>query len=229
MARFENAKAINDAIRAYKFKNPREKLNDYILTETDMKRIKHLNAFLTKFDVYSTTLGGNTFVTSSIVMPMVKSLQQHLKPNDDDPKYISEMKNIILEDFKMRVGKYLNNGFLFKATALDPRFKKLKMVDDKKARERVYERILSEARRHLESSNNIHQEALLEEHKLPEKKRKIGLDYPESESEEEDDNDALETEWRNYWGAPVVPVDGDILAWWRTNRKVYPNLARLAR
>ena len=112
---------------------------------------------------------------------------------------------------------------------MDPRFKKLKMVDDKKARERVFERLLSEARGHLESIKNNHQEALLEEHLLPEKKRKMGLDYPESESDEEDGNDALETEWKNYWGAPVVPQDGDILAWWRTNRKAYPNLARLAR
>ena len=135
LAGFENAKAINEAIRSYKFKKPKEKLNDYILTETDMKQIKHLNIFLTKFDMYSTTLGGQTFVTSSIVMPVVKSLQKHLVPIDDDPKYISEMKTIILEDFKGRVGKYLNNGFLFKATALDLRFKKLKMVDDKAARE----------------------------------------------------------------------------------------------
>ena len=229
LAGFENAKAINDAIRAAYTKNPREKLNDYILTETDMKRIKHLNAFLTKFDVYSTTLGGNTFVTSSIVMPMVKSLQGHLKHDDDDPKYITEMKTIILEDFRGRVGKYLNNGFLFNATALDPRFKKLKMVSDKKARDRVFEGLLNEARAHLESIKNNHQEALLEEQFLPEKKRKLGLDYPESESDEEDGNDALETEWKNYWNAPGVPQDGDILAWWRTNRKAYPNLARLAR
>ena len=146
LAGFENAKAINEAIRSYKFKKPKEKLNDYLLTETDMKRIKHLNNFLTKFDMYSTTLGGQTFVTSSIVMPVVKSLQKHLVPIDDDPKYISEMKTIILEDFKARVGKYLNNEFLLKATALDPRFKKLKMVDLKEGRERVFGLILSEAR-----------------------------------------------------------------------------------
>ena len=101
--------------------------------------------------MYSTTLGGNTFVTSSIVMPMVKSLQGHLKQDDDDdPKYITKMKTIILEDFRGRVGKYLNNGFLFNATALDPRFKKLKMVADKKARDRVFEGLLNEARAHLQ-------------------------------------------------------------------------------
>ena len=76
---------------------------------------------------------------------------------------------------------------------------------------------------------NNHEEGLLEEQFLPEKKRKLGLDYPESESDEEDDIDFVETEWKNYWNAPVVPQDGDILAWWRTNRKAYPNLARLAR
>ena len=169
-------------------------------------------------------------MTSSIVMPVIKSLQKHLVQCDDDPTYIAKMKTIILEDFKARVGKYINNEFLLKATALDPRFKKLKLVEDKAGRETVFGLLLSEARGHLDTSNNNDPEALGEEHLQPEKKQKMGLDFAESDSEGEEDNDALQTEWHNYRAAPVVPRDEeDILGWWRSNRKLYPNLARLAR
>ena len=230
LAGFENAKAINEAIKKYKFKKQKEKLKDYLLTEQDMKRIKNLNNFLTNFDIYSTTLGGQTFVTSSIVMPVIKSLQKHLVQCDDDPKYIAEMKTIILEDFKARVGKYINNEFLLKATALDPRFKKLKLVEDKEGREKVFSLLLSEARRNLDRSNNNDPEAEGEEQLQPEKKRKIGLDFAESDSEGEEDNDALQREWHNYRATPVVSRDEeDILGWWRSNQRMYPNIARLAR
>ena len=229
LAGFVNAQAINEAIRKYKFKK-KEKLRDYLLTEQDMRRIKNVNTFLTNFDIYSTTLGGNTFVTSSIVMPVIKSLQKHLEPCDDDPTYIAKMKALILEDFKARVEKYINIQFLLKATALDPRFKKLKLVEDKEGREKVFSLLLSEARRNLDRSNNNDPEAEGEEHLQPEKKRKIGLDFAESDSEGEEDKDALQREWDNYRAAPVVSRDEeDILGWWRSNRRLYPNLARLAR
>jgi len=162
-------------------------------------------------------------------MPVIKSLQKHLEPCDDNPKYIADMKAIILDDFKDRVKKYINIQFLLKATALDPRFKKLKLVEDKEGRETVFRLLLSEARRHLDTSNN-NEEAEGEEHLLPEKKRKMGLDFAESDSEGEEDKDALQREWANYMAAPVVSRDEeDILGWWRCNRRLYPNIARLAR
>ena len=90
---FLNAQAINETLRKHKFKN-KEKLHDYLLTRVDMMRIKNINAFLTKFDIYSTTLGGNKFTTSSIVMPVMKSIQKHLEISEDDLSYIINIKYV---------------------------------------------------------------------------------------------------------------------------------------
>ena len=98
---FKNCEAVNEALRSLdwgkskgKGKNGKEKLEEYLLTRNDMLRIRNLNKFLTELDVYSTTLGGNKFVTSSVVVPVMKSMQKHLKVDEEDPVYIAQMKAI---------------------------------------------------------------------------------------------------------------------------------------
>ena len=90
-----------------------------------MIRIKNINKLLKKIDVFSTTLGGAKFVSSSIVLPVVKSIRKILQPDDEDPSYISEMKRNILDDFKVRCSDNINGSSLLKVTALDPRLKNL--------------------------------------------------------------------------------------------------------
>ena len=221
---FKNAQAINTALRKHKFKN-KEKLQDYLLTRADMLRIKNINAFLTAFDIYSTTLGGNKFVTGSIVMPVLKSIQLHLAPDEEEPHYIAQMKATIKKDFGERTMKNLNAAYLLKATALDPRFKKLKVVDDKAEREKIYDCLREEAKENLD---NI--EGKGSEPAPVEKKRKIGLDWEESDSEEEAEEDVIKREIDSYRAEPELSrEEEDILKWWRGRRTLYPNLARLAR
>jgi hypothetical protein len=227
---FMNAKAINMALRKHKFKK-KEKLKEYLLTNTDMKKILHLNSFLKTFDLYSTTLGGNKFVTSSIVMPMMKSIKKHLSSCDDDPFYIISMKLIVLDDFKDRTQLNLNFDFLMRATALDPRFLKLKFLTDKTARDRVFERLGDEAREYLDRAEDVEKVRLIEPLV---KKRKMGLDWSESdsgESEEEDEVlDVIKQEIKSYRAETEISrEEEDILSWWRDRKAKYPNLARLAR
>ena len=67
---FKNMEAINAALRKIKYRK-NQKLSHYLLTEEDMNQIKQINIFLTKIDIFSTTLGGNKFVTSSVVLPSI--------------------------------------------------------------------------------------------------------------------------------------------------------------
>ena len=111
--------------------------------------------------------------------------------------------------------KNLNADYLLKATALEPRFKKLKVVDDKDARDKIYNYLSEEAK---------------ENQTEDEKKRKLGLDWEESDSEEEADEDVIKREITAYRAElEVSREEEDILKWWRSNKNIYPNLARLAR
>ena len=164
-----------------------------------MVRIKNINLFLTDFDIYSTTLGGNKFVTGSIVMPVMKTIQMNLQPDEDDKPYIARLKAIILKDFIERTAKNVNFSFLLKATALDPRYKKLKVVDKKEKRDTVFQSLAEEARKHLEVPKDTTR--VNEEQEQIMKKRKLGLAWNESEDESEDegDGDVIKREVRIGW------------------------------
>ena len=62
--------AINAAQRKIKYRGE-QKLTQYLLTEEDMTRISTVNRFLTKLDIFSTTLGGDQYVTSSVLLPVI--------------------------------------------------------------------------------------------------------------------------------------------------------------
>ena len=63
----KNTEAINAALRKIKYRGE-QKLTQYLLTEEDMTRI---STFLTKLDIFSTTLGGDQYVTSSVLLPVI--------------------------------------------------------------------------------------------------------------------------------------------------------------
>ena len=76
-----------------------------------MLRIKNIHKLLIKLDIFTTTLGGSKFVTISVVLPVIKSVIQLLKPDDEDPAYICEMKRVSQEDFKTRIQDLLDCFF----------------------------------------------------------------------------------------------------------------------
>ena len=67
--------AINAALRKIKYRGE-QKLTQYLLTEEDMTRISTVNRFLTKLDIFSTALGGDQYVTSSVLLPVIAAQAQ---------------------------------------------------------------------------------------------------------------------------------------------------------
>ena len=98
-----------------------------------------------------------------------------------------------------------------KTIALDPRFKNLKTVDDKSKREKVFIDLEHEMRQHLENKENS-----LEKNDEPiGKKHKIGLDFDESDEEDEGQTDGLRRELETCRAEPLLDKDSDPLEWQR--------------
>jgi hypothetical protein len=219
---FKNSEAINEALRNIKYKT-KAKVNEFLLTRTDMLRMKNIHTLLTKLDVFSTTLGGAKFITT-----VIKSIIKLLSPDEDDPSYISEMKTIILNDFRARIKDLLSLPFLMKTAALDPRFKNLKTVDDKNMRNKVFQALEQEMRQHvLDLKSKEDENEKVDEPGL--KKRKLGIDFDESDDEDDDQVDSLKREVDSYRSEPLLDKDCDPLEWWMKRKQKYPNLVRLVR
>ena len=110
--RFNNIDAINAALRKIKYRGD-QKLSQYLITEDDIGKISTLNKFLTKLDIFSTTLGGDKFVTSSIVFPVMAAMKKLLKHDNSDPVYIAKLKEVILEDFVKRANSNISMATSF--------------------------------------------------------------------------------------------------------------------
>ena len=67
--------AINAALRKIKYRGE-QTLTQYLLTEEDMTRFSTVNRFLTKLEIFSTTLLGDQYVTSSVLLPVIAAQAQ---------------------------------------------------------------------------------------------------------------------------------------------------------
>ena len=63
-----------------------------MLTEADKQKIFTVNKFLTDLDIFSTTLGGDKYITSSVVFPVMAAMKKLLKEDSSDPMYIASLK-----------------------------------------------------------------------------------------------------------------------------------------
>ena len=187
---FQNMDAINAALRKIQYRGE-QKLDHYLLTQADMDRISTVNRFLTKLDIYTTTLGGDKFATSSVVYPVMASMKKLLKEDLSDPVYIGKMKEAILEDFTTRLNTNVDGNFLLLATALDPHWKDLKVIS-KEGRERAFKRLREEM-----SSLEKFSRAKKDEPAPSKPKRRL-LDFDESDEELEEEKDALDTELTRF-------------------------------
>ena len=177
-----NMEAINSALRKIKYRGD-QKLSQYLLTEEDMLRIATVNKFLTRLDIFSTTLGGDKYVSSSVLMPVIASMKKMMQEDSSDPMYIAKLKQVILADFNRRVAKNIDTEFFLLATALDPRWKDLKMIK-RDERDLVFAKIRKEMFSR-EKSNTPD-----EEMKSKPKRRLLDFDESDEENSEEDPLDA---------------------------------------
>ena len=235
--RFANFEAINSVLKHLKEKEKstekKKKLQKLIFTKEDMVKIENLNDFLTKLSAYSTNLGGSSYVTSSIVLPTIKSIENHLEPSSSDMTLIADLKCAMLADWYTRKEMYINENVMKKSTALDPRFKDLKVIA-KTDRETVYDELEAEMRDLINKDQKSESEDEEDNDDISEpdpKKPKMSLDFYESDDEEEGDEneDVVKKEIQKYVKEPKADRDSEPLKFWKVKESSYPVLSRLAK
>nr|XP_024656963.1 zinc finger BED domain-containing protein 1-like [Maylandia zebra] len=163
-------------------------------------------------------LGGEAYVSCSVVLPAFCHLRRVMEVTDEDPAYVVRFKEKFKEDLASRQ-EHTNYAWLQIATALDPRFKDLRSVP-KTDREAVWTTL----------AGMLHEDSPRRSHTAeegPAKKRLSLLQMDsDSESEEEVQQDRA---IQRYRAEPCTALEDCPLQWWAAHAGAHSQLARLAR
>ncbi|RXN07812.1 zinc finger BED domain-containing 1-like protein [Labeo rohita] len=206
----KNKEAVNVTLAKQKHKLT-------MLPTAEWDRLQRLETLLKPCRYVTELLGGETYVSCSVVLPALRHLTHTMEVSDDDPAYVVRFKG----DFKKDLSQCqdtLNHGWLRVATALDPRFKDLKCLPRAEG-EGVWTSI--EALLRIEPNR-----ANLEPTEEPARKRSLLLFNSDSESEDEEGpNRAL----ARYRAEPTISETDCPLQRWSTHEGAHPQLSALAR
>ncbi|XP_074549889.1 E3 SUMO-protein ligase ZBED1-like [Halichoeres trimaculatus] len=193
----------------------KQKHNLALPTDAEYEKLAKLETLLQPCKYVTELLGGEKYVSCSVVLPALCHLQQAMIISGDDPAYITRFKAAFTKDLNQRREK-TNLEWLKVATALDPRFKDLKSLP-KAEREPVWAK-LRELVKGEESS---------EENPEPPKKKTALLLMPsESESDEET---PVDNTVERYKVEPNASEDQCPLKWWSEHSACYGKMANIAR
>lgn len=90
-------------------------------------------------------LGGDKYVTRSVLIPAIKLLKNKMRINDCDPAFIYRFKAMMVDSIDERLSAWPHYNDYEMATCLDPRFKSLACID-KDRREHVWQELSQLAR-----------------------------------------------------------------------------------
>uniref|UniRef100_A0A3P9K018 HAT C-terminal dimerisation domain-containing protein n=1 Tax=Oryzias latipes TaxID=8090 RepID=A0A3P9K018_ORYLA len=186
-------------------------------TAAEWDKLQRLETLLEPCRYVTELLGGEAYVSCSVVLPSLCHLRLKMEDCDEDPAYVVRFKTKFKEDLASRQ-EQLNNAWLQIATVLDPRFKDLKCLP-KKDREAVWTTL--EGMLQQESprkSSQTHDDG------PPRKKISLLQMGSDSESDEDEIQPVLE-----YFGEQPISKKENPLPWWRINEARYPTLAQLAK
>ncbi|XP_077065477.1 E3 SUMO-protein ligase ZBED1-like [Siphateles boraxobius] len=210
-----NAEPLRDALALHTTKVA-------MLTATELEKLKKLEAVMEHCRYVSELLGGEKFVSCSVVLPALCHLSRVMEVTEDDPAYMIKFKGTFAADMEGRKEK-INITWLRVATALDPRFKDLKCLS-KPDRAEVWGTIHAllqeiERKRPAQPDNQVTPEP-------PTKKPTLMLAHESSSDEEED---CVEQCLERYKAEPLIGMDDCPLEWWSMHEGAHNEMACLAR
>ncbi|KAK7162416.1 hypothetical protein R3I93_006650 [Phoxinus phoxinus] len=98
-----------------------------LLTSAEFDKLARLEKLLEPCRYVMELLGGEKYVSCSVVLPALCHLALKMAVTEDDPAYVVRFKDAFKEDLTKRK-ENTNIAWLKIASALDPRFKNLKCI-----------------------------------------------------------------------------------------------------
>uniref|UniRef100_H3A803 HAT C-terminal dimerisation domain-containing protein n=1 Tax=Latimeria chalumnae TaxID=7897 RepID=H3A803_LATCH len=179
-------------------------------------KLQKLEALLEPCRYVTELLGGETYVSCSIVLPALCHLFCGMAVSDDDPAYVVWFKNSFNADLTKRKI----------ATALDPRFKNLKCLPKSK-REEVWKLILNLTLSEVSKDQQPGAQEITEA-EPPKKKMNLLLATSDSEDEHEGTHSASAA-LDHYKAKLVISMEDCPLEQWSKRAGAYEILAKVAR
>ncbi|KAL2088070.1 hypothetical protein ACEWY4_012284 [Coilia grayii] len=190
-------------------------------TATELEKTKKLEAVLEHCRYVTDLLGGEKFVSCSVVMPALCHLSRVMEITEDDPAYLIKFKQTFSADMEGRKDK-LNIAWLRVATALDPRFKDLKCLS-RPDRVVVWDFI-----RDLLRQQETERPAALDDQSMPEpEKKKPALMFAQDSSSDEEE-DTVDQCIERYKAEPMIGIEDSPQEWWSTHKASHNEMASLA-
>ncbi|XP_053510051.1 zinc finger BED domain-containing protein 4-like [Ictalurus furcatus] len=195
-----------------------QKHNIAMLTSAEYDRLAKLETVLEPCRYITELLGGEKYVSCSVVLPALHHLLRPMEVSDVDPAYISRFKAAFTKDLNRRK-ENSNLWWLKVATALDPRFKNLRCFPRAEREE------LSEMLKDREPAPQTSGEKV--ESEPPKKKMALLLMGSESLSDEE--VLATDKSLERYKAESCVSIETCPLQWWSSQAGTYGKLAHIAK
>ena len=224
----DNIEAINKAMIEAKFS--KKQLKALEIQSDDLRKMISLTPLLDELEEGVTLLGGEKFATGSSVLPWVKLMEKKLKYSENDPSFLSQFKSDLNKELKERCGNFLNKTILSKASFFDKRYSKLSFLEEGQ-KNLIFNEIKEELKLVQMKVSNEKQKEITAEEPVRKKRRFLGLELADSDSEEDnlENNSEVDKELNRYMDEKKLKSDGNPLEWWRIKRFEYPLMARLAR
>ncbi|XP_068577816.1 E3 SUMO-protein ligase ZBED1-like [Cebidichthys violaceus] len=190
-------------------------------TTAEMDELQRLETLLEHCRFATELLGGEKYVSCSVVLPAFCHLSRVMESSDDDPAYVVKFKSTFRTDLETRK-ENANIAYLKIATALDPRFKHLKCIP-RAERAEVWASVTN-----LLKEQRVVAEQPVEATTSEPPKKKLALLAASSESDSEQEEDSVENSVRRYRSEPTISTEACPLEWWSKHAGSHSRLASIA-
>ncbi|KAM9499792.1 E3 SUMO-protein ligase ZBED1-like isoform 2-T2 [Salvelinus alpinus] len=206
-----------------------KKHKDIVTLSDDVKVAEEVLQVLKPLKPVTTLLSTETAPSVSMILPLKTRTLQSMAPSEEDSTLTRDVKAAIREDLNPRYPPNVQDN-PHRATALDPRFKSLSHLDPalhRRTYSDVTTEIVSTEEGQATESTGADSEASPPQNNVA-KKELFGETFVSKDTGKTFAN-TIKEDVASYKAASRIPVDGDPLAWWKSNECKYPHITMMGR